>query len=319
MYNYTIADAHCDTVSGLYREVNLYKNAGHLDICRMKEYKNWLQFFACWVDPAPSVAEQTKRRDAIISGYHDQIRENSRHIAHATTAEEIRGAWRDGKIAAFLTLEGGGSIGEDIGEVSRLYEAGVRLITLTWNANNAIASGAGDPSPSYGVTEFGRRVVDRKNELGMIVDVSHLSERGFWELAEHMGGGAYAGRPFVASHSNSRKICPHPRNLTDEQFLHIKSVGGVTGINLCPLFVGAKANISGIVKHVEHFMSLGGEDNVGLGCDFDGIDDTPSDLRGVEHLYRLLVALAAIGYSGELIEKIAYGNFLRVIEAVCSE
>jgi len=326
MKSYTIADAHCDTISGLYREVSLYKNGGHLDICRMQKYKNWLQFFACWVDSSLSVGEQANLCDTIIDNYHSEIHKNAQHIAHTTNIGEIHSAWNDGKIAALLTLEGGGSIGSDIANIQRLYDKGVRLITLTWNHNNDIASGAGDKNPAYGLTAFGRQAVDEMNRLGIIVDVSHLSERGFWDLAEHTSGADRlpAHRIFVASHSNARAVCGHVRNLTDEQFLHMKSIGGVAGMNLCPLFVstdcnsyGKKPDIDGIIAHIEHFIALGGEDNIGLGCDFDGIDYALSDLQGAEHMYRLLDRLATLGYSDAQIEKIAYKNFLRVVETVC--
>jgi len=321
MYNYTIADAHCDTVSGLYREAVLYKNSGHLDICRMKQYKNWLQFFACWVDSSFSINVQTTQRDTIIDKYYSEIRLNSQYITHTTNIGEILDAWANGKIAAFLTLEGGGSIGDNLENVQLLYDKGVRLITLTWNHNNDIASCAACKVPAYGLTAFGKQAVDEMNRLGIIVDVSHLSDRGFWNLAEHMSG---TNKPFVASHSNARAVCNHVRNLTDEQFLHLKSIGGVAGMNLCPLFVAADCNsygkkvpLDGIVAHIEHFMALGGEDSIGLGCDFDGIDYALSDLQGAEHMYRLLDRLSALGYSNMQIEKIAYKNFLRVVESVC--
>ena len=141
------------------------------------------------------------------------------------------------------------------------------------------------------------------NKIGMTVDVSHLSEKSFWEVAE------ISKKPIVATHSNSKPICGHVRNLTDDQFLKIKETGGVVGINFYPLFLGD--NIFCIKKHIDRFLELGGEDNIGLGSDFDGVESLPEGINGVQDMKKIIDMLP---YSDEIKEKIAYKNFIRVIK-----
>lgn len=313
MHSFTVVDAHCDTISEIYRPLNLYQNEGHLDLVRLKEYQSWLQFFAIWIEPELDAKKAFLRCEQIIGRFYEQIKKNSTYIEQVTNIGEIESAFRRRKIAAFLALEGGSAIGSDLSLIDWFYEKGIRCIALTWNNSNLLGTGAAEKRPKYGLTELGRQAVQRMNELGIIVDVSHMSEKSFWDVQK------YCRAPFVATHSNSKACCDHARNLTDEQFLAIKESGGVVGINFCPLFVSGrdKAGIDDLVKHIEHFLSLGGEDHVGLGSDFDGIENTPIEIRGVQDMYLLFDRLAQLNYPDSLITKIASKNFLRVIKQVC--
>lgn len=313
MYPFTIVDAHCDTIGELYRPLELYRSEGHLDIVRMKQYQGYLQFFAIWVEPKMGNAAAAARCHEIIDNFEKQRLAHDGAIAKVTSAKQARKAFADGKVAGLLALEGGGPLGRELANIDAFYHRGVRCITLTWNDTNQLGTGAGETRPTYGLTEFGRSAVKRMNQLGILVDISHASDPTFWDTVE------CASAPVIATHSNSRRICNHPRNLTDEQFLQIKRMGGVTGLNLYPLFVTktGSATTDDIFRHLEHFLALGGEDNVGLGADFDGIDHALSDLRGVEDIHLLPERMLRRNYPESLVRKIMSENFLRVLEKVC--
>jgi membrane dipeptidase len=183
---------------------------------------------------------------------------------------------------------------------------------LTWNYRNQIADGVADAITGGGLTPFGKNVVTEMNRLGMMVDVSHLSETGFWDVI------GISAAPIIASHSNAKKICNHRRNLTDEQLLALMKNGGVTGINLCPDFIcsDTKASMKHVIEHIEYIVALTGEDTIGLGADYDGIDATPEGLEGVQCINNLLNELLRLNYSETLVNKLAGQNFLRVIKRV---
>lgn len=310
MKPYQIVDAHCDTVSEIYQPTSLRRSTGHLDLPRIRQYQNWLQFFAVWAE-AGKPGEQQRRAEAIIAHFYAEMEENRDAILPVKTYSDIALAWGQNKAAALMTIEGADFI-DSLDKLHDYYEQGVRCITLTWNNSNAIASGAGEKRPKQGLTAYGREFVRGMNELGMLVDVSHASEKTFWDVAET------SHSPIAASHSNAAAVCKHRRNLTDEQFCAICKMGGVVGINYYPLFVTntEHATIDDIVRHIDHFMALGGENHIGLGGDFDGIDTTPAGLCGVEDVYKLLDQLLACNYSEEQVRKIAGGNFLRLLGEV---
>ena len=180
-------------------------------------------------------------------------------------------------------------------------------MTLTWNYDNEIASGTyGDDT---GLTAFGREAVKKMDELGMIIDVSHISPRSFYDVCAASGG------PVIASHSDSRAVCDHPRNITDAQFGEIMRKKGMVGVNFLPLFLNGtnEADVSDIIKHIEHFLSLGGVDNVGLGADFDGIDETPRDVYDAGQYGVLYNGLLRLNYPQGLVDKIFYKNYFEFV------
>lgn len=311
MYNYSIVDTHCDTIGEIYGSTSLRSSIGHLDIERMKQYKNWLQVFAVWTDAAQGYNRQKREQERIISHFYDEIEKNSSKIVHVKTYCDIENAWKENKIAAVLGIEGADTV-KCADDIDELYGRGVRCITITWNGSNLLASGVGDEKADFGLTKLGKCGVKKMNELGIVVDVSHISERAFWDVLD------VSRLPVTATHSNSKAVCPHRRNLTDSQFKALCKNGGVAGINYYPQFVNGTdiACIDDIVRHIEHFCALGGENNIGLGGDFDGIDTTPSDLCGVQDVYKLLDRLLQLNYAQQTVEKIAHGNFLRLLGAV---
>jgi membrane dipeptidase len=202
----------------------------------------------------------------------------------------------------------GDAIGEDIAQVEALHREGVRMASLTWNQANPLADGARETHHG-GLTPLGRRVVERMQALGMIVDVSHLSTAAFWEVLAATRG------PIIASHSDAAAIRNVRRNLTDEQLRALASRGGVVGINFYPDFLGAPT-LEQVVAHIDHMVQVMGEDAVALGSDFDGIETVPRGLEDVSKLPNLTRALLSHGYAPARVRKILGGNALRVFRQV---
>ncbi len=223
----------------------------------------------------------------------------------------------DGSLAAVLHLEGAEPIGEGLEELETLHRAGLRSLGLAWSRPNAFANGTpfdfpGSPDQGPGLSDAGRALVRACNELGVVVDVSHLNERGFWEVAE------LSDAPLVASHSNAHALCPSPRNLTDDQLRAIGESGGVVGINFCVAFVredgadDADTPLSSIAAHAAHAAEVAGPEAVALGSDFDGAT-MPHELDGAAKLPALFDALRAFGFDEPELERIALGNWRRVL------
>lgn len=308
-----IVDAHCDTIiTMMERGEELRKNNCHIDLVRLKEFDSYVQFFAAFISPDHAKMGALRRTLNIIDRLYQEIEGNKNDIMLCCNYSDIKAACENGKIAAVLTIEGGEALEGNISSLRMLYKLGVRGMTLTWNYRNEIADGVIDGSSGGGLTPFGREVVSEMNKLGMLVDVSHISEAGFWDVIN------LTASPIIASHSNAKKLCSHSRNLTDEQLLALKKNGGVTGLNLCPAFLNdtGKASMKDALAHIEYIVALTGEDTLGLGSDFDGIEATPEGLEGVQCYSILLNELLKLNYSESLVKKIAGENFIRVIKNV---
>ena len=198
--------------------------------------------------------------------------------------------------------------------LERLEEAhamGVRAVNPTWNHVNAL-SGTNAEEPERGLTPQGRAFVRKMERLGMLVDVSHLSDPGFWDVVEELSG------PFFASHSNARAVFSHPRNLTDEQFTAIIDHNGVVGLNLYANFLGERADLDTAIAHLEHWLELGGERTVALGGDLDGCSSLPEGITGIQDLDRLWERLLQRNYSEALVRALFFENLMRVVSEVCT-
>ncbi|HHV29821.1 dipeptidase [Acetivibrio mesophilus] len=308
-----IVDAHCDTITKIMEDgTGLRKNNCHIDIERLKSIGNYVQFFAAFIDPSYCQAYPLKRALQIIDEFYSQIEANKDDIMTCRNYNDIEEAVKSGKIAAVLSIEGGEALQGDLGVLRMLYKLGVRSICLTWNYRNEIADGVKDESSGGGLTPFGRKVIKEMNELGMIIDLSHISKTGFWDVLE------CTSAPVIVSHSNAQKLCPHRRNLTDKQILAIKDNGGVIGVNLYPEFLNnsKEATLKDVINHIEYISSLVGPEHIGLGADFDGIESVPTGINGVQDIEKIFNELAKLNYSNENIEKFAGKNFLRVIQNV---
>ena len=294
-----IFDAHCDTLDLLKPSDTMNTSNTHYNFVKAANYDTHIQITDIWVN--------NKEHDVIsrVDALTDRFYEETKNISVIKTSGDHKNAKG---VCAMLGIEGGEGIGGSVKRLKYLYERGVRLVTLTWNHENELSGTAFENGA--GLKPFGREAVREMENLGIMVDVSHISDKGFYDVLE------ITSKPFIASHSNSRSVCPVSRNLTDGMFLELVKKGGVTGINLCPGFLGKTPGIDTIAAHIEHFMSLGGEDNVGIGADFDGIPALPEGICGTEDLYKIFDRLLSLNYSRELCEKIAYKNMARVFEEV---
>jgi len=315
-------DAHCDTLSAMHASGKaLWQNDLHVDLQRGQRYAPWAQFFAIF---GMLGAEESSAGldfpiwasgEACFRAQYDLFLEglqvNQDRLLFCRTAADAKAATLAGKTAAFLSVEGAELLGCSLDRLTEAHELGVRMVTLTWNRANAF-SGTNLEETDRGLTELGRKFVRRCESLGVVVDVSHISEPGFWDVAEEMK------EPFVASHSNSAIRCPHSRNLTDDQFLAIVKAGGVAGLNLYSEFVGADPDVDSAVAHIEHFLSLGGEKAIAIGADLDGCESLPRGIAGVQDLEKLAEGLLRRNYAEALVHDIFYNNLFRVVEVVCS-
>ncbi len=297
-----IADMHCDLPGRLYRgEKNL-----HFDISRLKKDNSYIQVFATFVNKL-EFDDPNGRAKTVINSFKEYAL-NSGKIDLITQYKEPE----CGKTLGILSLEGGEVLGGRLSELEVFYNMGVRFLTLTWNYPNMLGEGVGELTKNKGLTDFGKEVVREMNRLNMVVDVSHLTENGFYDVAQE------SKKAFCATHSNSYKMCNHLRNITDEQFGEIKKRGGLVGINLYPYFITGTENatLTDAVRHIEHFMSLGGEDVLALGCDLDGVDCLPDGVNGIGDIDLLTKELKKINYSDKIIAKIMGKNLQNYLKTV---
>lgn len=288
---YSVFDTHCDTLcSVLDGGKSINSNDCHVDMERMKEYENYTQVFACFIDLIyrDSAVERTLK---LIDTYHQSINNLPENVH------------------TMLSIEGGEGI-TSLSMLRNYYRLGVKIVALTWNFSNHIASGAFEKDNQRGLTDFGKTVVKEMNNLGMFIDVSHLNRKSFYDIA------SISQMPIIATHSCSDSVCNHVRNITDDQFRIIRESGGCVGINFYPDFLTEERECSAqdIVRHINYFMELGGEDNIGIGADFDGVDKLPNGISGVQDTYKVFDRLKKEGYTDMQIEKISHKNFERVLE-----
>lgn len=330
----------------------LRRNGGHIDLTRMREGHYLLQNFALFVQ-LDRDGDPWERVCALHGYYQEELERNSDILAPVLRYSDIAANEAAGKLSAMLTVEEGAVCGGEVEKLRQLWRMGVRMITLTWNFDNEIghpnciaehraklrqaaeawrncapdapdymekkeaAQRAWDayghmPNLAGGLTETGRELVAEMENLGIIPDVSHLSDAGFYDVLD------VTKKPFVASHSNARAVCPNIRNMTDDMIRRLSERGGVMGLNYCadfleekPLGVENPGTIAALVRHAKHITAAGGMDVLGLGSDFDGIG-THKELPGAQSMERLWDALSKAGFSERELDKIFYGNVLRV-------
>ncbi len=305
-----IIDGHCDTITTLMEKGEfLYKNNIHISIEKLKTFDNFVQFFAIWINDKYLESPLSHTIKA-IDFFKNEVRINRDYIGIAYTYKDILNNLKRNIISGIITLEGGEILEGNIENLHMMYQLGVRGVTLTWNRKNQLGCTSADCSGG-GLTDFGKEVVKEMNYLGMIVDVSHLSKGGFWDVVD------ISKKPFVASHSNSQTICNHVRNLDDEQIKAIAKHGGLVGINLFPNFLDKtkKATVSTILKHIDYIMNITGENNIALGGDLDGIDILPNgftDVTSYSLLYNEIVKI----YSNKIADKIFSENYLNFLEKI---
>ncbi|ALS27628.1 membrane dipeptidase [Paenibacillus sp. 32O-W] len=304
-------DFHCDVLCKLLDDDRLDFAAGSdgLDVTfpRLKAAGSLLQTFAVYI-PERQHGGMTPVWRSIDLFYRKVL--SIPGIRLIRSAADLEAAGRERQIGALLSLEGVDRLDGDLTLLRILYRLGVRAVGLTWNHANWAADGVMEPRGA-GLTGKGKEFVRECERLSIIVDVSHLSEAGFWDVCD------LAGRPFIASHSNARSVCDHPRNLTDDQIRAIIAVDGRIGMTFVPWFVRPEAPVTtdDLLRHIEHVCALGGDRHIMLGSDFDGIDRHMEDLRSPEDVWRLKEALLK-RYSAEQTERFFSGNALRYLTAM---
>ncbi|NIQ06510.1 MAG: membrane dipeptidase [Candidatus Korarchaeota archaeon] len=335
--NSFVIDAHCDTLLHLMKD-SIYRvrmekkrrnffersDEGHVDLLRLKEGGVDLQIFAAFISPMYYSTSVTRALQMIDTFY--KMVDESTEVGHVTNYRKIKENQERGNISALLFFEGGeaidgGYVGNepDLRVLDVMYRLGVRGITLTWNFRNKIGDGVREEGMGGGLTNFGRAVVERMNNLGMIVDVSHLSPSSFWDVLE------VSKSPVIASHSNCRSLSDVARNLNDDQIKVLAEKNGVIGMNFAPSFLnkekvksGEQPTVKDVVDHIDHIRDIAGVEYVGLGSDFDGIGSAPAGLEDVSKLPNLTEELLSRGYSQRDVQKVLGENFLRVFHEVLS-
>jgi len=349
-----LIDTHNDitsrTVDGY--DIGKSKNDGHTNVTALKEGGVGAQFFAVYVDSKYVKGNHSAHRtlQMIDTVRHDIIGRYPSDFELATTVDDIERIHREGKIAALMGIEGGHAIEDSLGLLRDYYALGIRYMTLTHTNTNDWADSSGDinkPGVEHhnGLTDFGKQVVHEMNRLGMMIDISHVADKTFWDAL------AVSRAPIIASHSSCRALCDVPRNMTDEMIAALAKKGGVIQINFNCGFLSEKsaaaaknvkdstvpgaagedatiaeyrkmvppATLADVVAHIDHAVKIGGIDAVGIGSDFDGVFCTPTGLEDVSKFPNLTRALLEKGYSVEDIRKIYSGNLLRVMRAVEAE
>lgn len=311
----SIIDLHCDTIYHLTdnKDMVLNKNNLAVDLEKLKKSNSLAQFFALFIDLQEHPKAFNRAMD-MLNRFYEEIEKNNHEMNIAKNYEDINKNIEQGKISAFLTIEEGEAIEGSHKNLRNFYDLGVRLMTLTWNYENSIGyPNCKEEFRNKGLKDFGLETLEEMNNLGMIIDVSHLSDGGFYDVAR------YSKKPFVASHSNSRTICNHSRNLTDDMIRILSEKGGITGINFEKSFLiegGSKSSVKDMVKHINHISNIGGIDVVAIGSDFDGINPKNLEISNIGEIDKLIIELQKSGYHESDIEKILYKNALRVIKEV---
>ena len=319
-------DMHCDTLMQAIKSdvVDLCEIQGSmLDIKRMEEGGASTEFFAIFFPPQKENGlielegknfSDEEYFNILYKCYKNTMGSCGEYIAEAMNADDIIKNESQGKMSGILTFEDGRMVDGSLDKMKKYYDMGIRLISLTWNGENCFGYPCSKDAEamSLGLKQFGKEAVEYMNELGILIDVSHLSDGGFWDVAQ------ISKKPFVASHSNCRSLSPHQRNLTDEMIKKMAEKGGVAGINFAPAFLDSDttardSTLELLSLHLRKMIDIGGEDFPALGSDLDGITGN-LEVGCISKMSMIFDRLKADGVSDRVIEKIAYTNAFRVIK-----
>ena len=315
--NIPVFDLHCDTAlellgHGEKPERSLRANDCHIDLERAGKLAGYCQCFACFTTPFMEEWMQVSPVTVFekeLEILDKALQENADLIHQAFCADDIENNRINGIMSAVFTLEGSAGINYDPARLEEMYAKGFRVTSLGWNEQNPLT---GSHVTGGGLTDRGREYVKEAQRLGMIVDVSHISDEGFWDIMD------ITQAPIIATHSNSRRICDHTRNLTDEMFREICNVGGVAGFNQCDAFVGIQPDMSAIGDHFLHFMELDPDGmHIALGADLDGCDVLPDGFTGIESYPAMAEHLLSRGVTEAVIQNIYWNNALGVMKQCC--
>ena len=317
--NIPVFDLHCDTAYVLLgQDLNsagsLAENSGHIDLKRAGELAGYAQCFACYTTSIPEFMNNLSPIvvfERELATIQREIDKNSGRIAIAYSPDEIRENQKNGIMSAILTLEGTAGIDYNPALLEDLQMIGFRIASLGWNEKNPLT---GSNLTGGGLTDQGREFVREAQRLGILVDVSHISDEGFWDIMD------MTQAPIVATHSNSRALCGHPRNLTDDMFRAICRTGGMAGYNMCDEFTGENPTLDTVCDHIFNFMEMDPDGtHIALGGDLDGIDFAPAGFDGVQSWPKLADRLLERGLDEKTLRNIFWNNALGVMDrAVCN-
>lgn len=298
-------DLHCDTISEMHDHP---EQDHHITLDKLQSGGVVLQCFALFTD-LKGYEPPEKRAFELYGTFVEFLKKNRNRIALVRSWQDFIEIREKQLVGALLTLEEGDVTFGDLEFLDTWYDLGVRMITLSWNHDNRLADASG-------LTEYGKRYVHRMEELGMVVDVSHLSDRAFRDVCE------IATRPFVASHSNARSLCNVSRNLTDDMIRAVAEHGGVIGLNFYARFLKEEgedySEVEEMIRHIRHIMEVGGEDVIALGSDFDGISSR-LELRDAAGLHRLTDSMLKAGFTKDQVEKFSHENAERVFREILTD
>lgn len=305
-----IIDGHCDVLSKMLEHPQVhFEDDERLDVTltRLEQGGIAMQCFAVYLSESLGVPKFSHILQC-VDLLHERILSHDRMTFVRTSADLANlAASGNNRIGAMLTLEGADGLEGDLMHLRILFQLGLRMIGLTWNYANWAADGVMEPRKG-GLTLKGEKLVKECNRLGIIIDISHLAEKGFWDVAEK------STKPFVATHSNCSAVCPHPRNLNDDQIKHLIAAGGIMGVTFVPWFVKSApaVTVQDLLPHIDHICALGGQDHIAFGSDFDGIDKW---VDGLEHpgQYVQLAETLSKYYNDELAESFLYGNWYKYL------
>ena len=291
-------DLHCDTLYRAYMEKStLFNDNFHISFGKSGDIKPYMQCMAIWIPDGYRGENAENLFRGCVEKLHEQLKDTN--IIQCKTKSDLESVTDTGVI---LTVESGAALGGKLKNIAKYAELGVRMMTLTWNGTNELGDGVGVEN-SQGLSEFGKMAVKELEKHKIVPDISHASERLFYDVAEIAEG------PLVASHSNAKKLCSHKRNLSDEQFAIIKKSGGIVGLNFCVDFLNdhaKKSSMNDVLRMAEYFLSQGGEKCIAMGGDFDGAD-VPKDLNGIEKMADLY-GIFLKHYSESVVEDIFFNN-----------
>ena len=312
--NFPVFDFHCDTALALLGDDlnqagSLRKNNGHIDLERAVKLGGYAQCFACFTTDIPELLHGISPIvlfERELATIQREVDKNSDLISIAYSTEEIEENRAAGKLSAILTLEGTAGIDYNPALLEDLWAIGFRVSSLGWNEKNPLT---GSNVTGGGLTDLGREYVKEAQRLGMRIDVSHISDEGFWDIMK------ITQAPIIATHSNSRAVYDHSRNLTDDMFRAIRETGGVAGYNTCREFTGEPSDLDTICDHILHFMELDPEGkHIALGGDLDGVETMPDGFEGVQSYPALAQRLLERGLSEENVMDIFWNNAIRVMK-----
>ena len=312
--NFPVFDFHCDTAlvllgDDLNQAGSLRKNNGHIDLERAGKLGGYAQCFACFTTDIPELLHGISPIvlfERELATIQREVDKNSDLISIAYSVDEIEENRANGKMSAILTLEGTAGIDYNPALLEDLWAIGFRVTSLGWNEKNPLT---GSNVTGGGLTDLGREYVKEAQRLGMRVDVSHISDEGFWDILK------ITEAPILATHSNSRAVHNHSRNLTDDMFRAIRETGGVAGYNACRDFTGENPNLDTVCDHILHFLELDPDGkHIALGGDLDGVEAMPDGFEGVQSYPALARKLLDRGLTEENVMDIFWNNAIRVMK-----